>query len=99
MIVESVLSRRDEKMQISLRVFVFILLLALISETCEDPAIRIDLSHIALWHRAVMFIVGAGNLAVYGDAIRVAPRLLSRWLALYVGCFALLVAATRYLWQ
>jgi hypothetical protein len=86
-------------MQTWLKVFVFIFLLALICETCEDPAIRIDISHVALWHRALMLIVGAGNIAIYGGAVRVAPRLLSRWLALYVCCFALLVAATKYLWQ
>ena len=86
-------------MRTPLKVFMVIAILALISEACEDPAIRVDVWHIALWHRALMFIVGAGNLALYGHAVQVAPRILSRWFAFYVGCFALLVAVTKYLWQ
>ncbi len=84
-------------MQASWKALILVPLLALISEVCEDPAIRTDISHIVFWHRVLMFIVGVGDLAVYGHIVQLPPHVLSRWMTLYAACFFLLIVSTRYL--
>ena len=81
----------------SLKVLVSVSLLALVTEACEDPFFRSDLSHIVLWHRVLMFVVGVADTAAFGQLIQTTPQILSRWIALYSICFFIIAVSTRYL--
>ena len=72
---------------------------AIFSEACEEPAMRMDLLTVPIWHRLCMFLVGLVLVQAYREHFRLKPGILAKWIPVYLACFVATVAIVQALAQ